>query len=626
MKRFFVLLLACIAVLPLLAACKYDEVAPAPEPEDTTCYIAYDSNTVTFSNVKNMALGIQERAGVEVKVKHDLMVESQILIGHVDSPDVQQALSDLRTDDYVLGMFGKSYVITGLSRETTNRAVQYFNEHVLPTLQEGKVELAQLAVYRQNGSYELKGITINGNSPVGYTIVIPQLYSVSELRLAVALQQHLYLKCGYELPIQTAEWDVAGPCICIGASLCERATVTKKHGYTVVCNGNDLEIAFSTHLGYQAAENALIHDILSPERESCALTQEPLRGDGAALATVPLTTDGDVRILLNNMYGGHQAIHPMAPRTSMMTELYLAYSPDVLGLQEYSPSADSTGFMQNLLDAGYRYVEVGATAAGKEDRTPLLYNPATVELAASNACGYLRFNDLTYNEYPEFLVYGDKTYTATEIKSNCKDTSKGFDWAIFRVKATGEVFMVASVHLWWKTASDARNVIARKIQMQAMKDELSRQAAAFAAANGIAVGTVPIFTGGDYNCNTSSSSPLKIMDSTAYDNPFLNANSVASESLTLSTHHSYAAFEKGFDIKGILRDDPELGMYVTPQKNTNPYYNSAIDHIFLNRAAASMITVNRMGAMTDDYAYLSSDHLPIYVDVSFAPDAPRIAR
>lgn len=178
MKRLFALLLACFALLPLLVACKSDEIAP--EPGDTTCYIAYNSRTVTFANVKNMALGIQERAGVEAKVKHNPMVESQILIGHVDSPDVQLALSDLRTDDYVLGMYGKSYVITGLSRETTNLAVIYFNEHILPTLAAGKVDLHALPTYRGNGAYEVQNVTINGKAPTVYTIVIPDLYRSEE--------------------------------------------------------------------------------------------------------------------------------------------------------------------------------------------------------------------------------------------------------------------------------------------------------------------------------------------------------------------------------------------------------------------------------------------------------------
>jgi len=533
MKRILSFLLALLMLAPLLAACK-DEEQPSP-PEDTTLTIAYDVGTVTYAKVKELALAIKEKAGIEVEVKGRQTGKGQLLVGHVESEDVNAALADLTVGNFIMGAYGDSYVITGSGKLTTDAGITYFIEHFLSEIGTGKLQLQEL------GSYHGDGFQVAGEDAVRledltlYSIVVPDNYTHTELRFAVELQQYL-LANARELPICTLSSAPVGGQIRIGARICERAVVSEKHGYTIACTDNDLEVAFQTGLGYAAAKNMLTGTLLVAENVQQgfgALAKNALwRGNGNALATASLATNGDLRIMLNNMYGGHQAIHPMTPRTEMLIDLYFTYMPDVLGLQEYSPSADSTGFIAKLLQGGYRQAPVTAVSDGRQDRTPVLYNPDTVELLKS---GYLRFNDLTYNEYPDLLG----SYTAIAIKNNCKDASKGFDWAIFRKKDTGEVFLVASVHLWWKTASDARNVVARKIQIRAMKDELCKAAEDFAAENDIAAGTIPIFTGGDYNCNTSSSSPLQQMSGSAQDNGFVNANTIAAEKLTRSTHHSY---------------------------------------------------------------------------------------
>ncbi|MBQ3482725.1 MAG: hypothetical protein IJA78_00955 [Clostridia bacterium] len=626
MKRILCVLLVLVLLLPLLAACKKD-----PEPaENKPLVIAYDVKTVTFAKVKALALAIQEQTGVAVEVKGRQTGEGELLIGHVESDDVRAALESIKPSNFIMGMFDGSYVITGQSKDATDAALDYFTEHFLPAIGQGSVQLSALGSYHGDGVQKVGEAVFQWDRLAQYSIVLPEAYTSTELRFAVELHQHLLNNIAVNLPIYTQKAAPVGGQIRIGAQACAKATVTETHGYAVCCDEDDLEIAFETGLGYQGARAVLTETVLSKE---AALTGGALavnaawHGNGEAFATAGLEADGDLRMMFSNIWGVNTysgKSTPMAPRTEMLVDLYLTYMPDVLGFQEYKPAVDATGLIERLVDAGYKRVVMPAGAAtdNGSDATSMVYNPATVELLQR---GYFRFDDLTYNEYPSLL--GGRS--AATVKNRCADSSKGFDWAILRKRGTGEVFLVASVHLWYANVSytDPTNldVVARKIQIQAMKDELARAAADFAAAKGLSAETLPIFVGGDYNSKTISGSPLHqmtaITDIGGVNSTFVDTNAVAAAKLTSATWHSTPGFVKGWEIEGIFTELPNLGVFWNMSSGNNPY-SQALDHIFLNVAGQSMVSVNRMGMLRDEYAYLSSDHNPVYVDVTFEASCP----
>ena len=622
-------LLLCLLIPSLCSCALFSRFSksgePEEEPQEVTLTIVYDTDTVTYSKVKDLALAIQERAGITVEVKGRQTGAGQILIGHVDSPDVTAALAELSTGRYVMGTYGNSYVITGLTKAATNAAIDHFMENFLGDIDQTFTDVFQLRSYMGNGMNDSTEAPFDVQNLSLYTILLPTSYTVSELRFAVELQQHLLAQYAVALPIYTDDSAPAGPQIRVGDALCLQTAASETHGYAVGCVQGDLEIAFTTGLGYQAALKRLCTEVfVEASGVGTIRGGDVLRGSGATLASEPLQSVGSLRLMLNNMYGGHQNIHPMAQRTDMLIDVYLTYRPAVLGLQEYSASADSTGFMQKLLNSGYVLVEQPAAAKTNkgQDATPLVYDPTAVTLLSS---GYMRFNDLTYDEYPALRG----SYTAKQIKDICQDGSKGFDWGIFAENATGRVFMTASVHLWWKesssTSSTNKNLIARKIQMQVMKDELVAKANAFAERENLQAGAIPIFVGGDYNCKDVSGSPLAQMESLSYNNVFVNTNDLATQKATLCTHHSYPDFINSYQIPGNVfgETNTTMGIYGNMKKNTNAVTQS-LDYIFMNDSARGSVQLHRMGVVADDYVYLSTDHNPVYVDITLTEWAPQL--
>ena len=616
--RILAFLLAVLMLLPLMAACskKKDKMTVFKKGE---CKITYDANTAKSKDVKSLIAAIEETTGVIPEVVTEVTEDCQIIIGKVSHEAVQGAMADLRTLDYVAGVYDGYYVLGGYSDTTTAQAIRYFIKEVLPYADDkGELKVTNEENYHHVGKYTTGAISVGGMSLTHHSIVVPTNYTQNELHFAYEVCTWLSSLAGYDLPLVTADQVTTEGQIRVGPSICEKASVPASHGYAIATNGVHLELAAGTALGYAGLREVLFSAVFVPKSkvDSTLTDASHWSEDYAGKAGTTMSPDGDVRVMFSNMYGGHQGQHVMAPRTEMLTELYLIYRPAVLGLQEYSASAESTGFVQKLLDGGYRLVEMPAAAKtnGGQDATPLLYDPTQVEPLAS---GYWRFNNMTYEEYPSLLA----GKTASAVKAKASDPSKGFDWGIFRMKSTGKLFMAASVHLWWK-GEKAEDNIARKIQMQAMKDELTAQMQAFVATPkyGLAAGTVlPTFVGGDYN--TRVSGQLSQMSLNGADNPFVNTNEIATNKLTKSTHHAYADYVTSIDIKGLFRDTPSLGVYTNPTLELSSN-DGAIDHIFMNASATATVNVNRMATLTDYNAFLSSDHLPIYVDVSFTANSP----
>ena len=53
-------------------------------------------------------------------------------------------------------------------------------------------------------------------------------------------------------------------------------------------------------------------------------------------------------------------------------------------------------------------------------------------------------------------------------------------------------------------------------------------------------------------------------------------------------------------------------------------YDSALDQIYVNEAALQNVTVLRMGMAEEYFAYATSDHAPIYSDVSLHASSPKL--
>ena len=73
--------------------------------------------------------------------------------------------------------------------------------------------------------------------------------------------------------------------------------------------------------------------------------------------------------------------------------------------------------------------------------------------------------------------------------------------------------------------------------------------------------------------------------------------------------HSYPTF------------DEELGIW-NGMGSPRGDYSQSLDYIFAPRAVRNTYEVVRAQMLYEDYAFLTSDHSPIFVDLNFTANAP----
>ncbi len=268
------------------------------------------------------------------------------------------------------------------------------------------------------------------------------------------------------------------------------------------------------------------------------------------------TRSGEYRILVNNIYGSHQDIHPFAQRAEMLTELYREYDADILALQEYNPTKAVPTIEPMLEELGYTVI----TAGDSKNYVPLLYKANKFTLVAS---GFHRFAD------------GED------------DTSKAVTWAVFSDKSSGDKFAVASTHFAWKSDADAARVTDA--------EQLAEVIASIKTTYGC-----PVIFGGDFNCNTASDAYKVISNTGAID---LQAPNNCTITDTGSARHSYPTYNEA------------AGLYENPHLPIGDYTHIySIDHIFADNASG--ISFDEIDVVTDLYALLTSDHCPMVLDFS----------
>ena len=235
-------------------------------------------------------------------------------------------------------------------------------------------------------------------------------------------------------------------------------------------------------------------------------------------------------------------------RAKGLTACYMAFKPDVINVQEMSKKM--LGYIiENFTAAGYNYA---ATETIK--MLNIIYNTDTLTLVEH---GYYIF------------PYG------------CDASSKGYAWALFEHKESGERFVSMSTHLWWKSEADAPGSDTyRENQANEIADKCAELATLY---------DCPVFVGGDFNARTSNQAIKNIIDK-----GMKNAFDTAPKSDNLSSHHPCGpdGFERG-------------------NAGTNA---QAIDHMFYCNLGDSVLNSFRR---TQPFFFIKlSDHYPLYVDVT----------
>ena len=443
--------------------------------------------------------------------------------------------------------------------------------------------------------------------------------TVAETRTAAMLRKQIATVKGVDLTVcksTSATAKNAAGKILIGSSLCEKAKPEGDHDFAVAGNGNTLEISAYSSYGYQAALNYLTHSVVTKNRTVEIDDDVAATGHGAPFLTAEQAHNGEVRFMVNNVYGfGEQ--NGAEQRMQMLMDLYQTYSPDVIGLQEFHASngvRPRTILHRLLAQAGYTEVMMdnGDGTFSHGESTPLFYKADLLELLD---CGHLLYTDapdLNSAAYQSMLG----SYTMAEVEAN--EYSKSITWGIFRVKATGHIFMAASTHLFYlrnnNVGDDERDEIWRRVQATVAKETLLAAADAYLTQNGLEADSMPILLGGDMNTTTSGSTYQALAGNTpsssgAYTgkNAMINTNQLAPEGsrIQYSTNHHH---EGNWNATYKVYDEP-----YTEKKEA---YTYSLDYIFVNSAARTngSIQIKYSAALFDLFAMLATDHCPVLLD------------
>lgn len=509
----------------------------------------------------------EKRTGIKLEIRYENEDDAsnddfEILIGDTLRPESKEILKDLKFKEFFYGMVNNKLVIAGGSYESTKTAVNLFiRKHIDRDLSEDKKTFSFKisSNYVEKVRYPLSIFTISDTEARHYRIVYSEKDSFSAISFAKRLYSLICDRYGYKLELVADPKDSSPYEIVIGEKLANNIK-TEKDSINIECKDGKLYLSCDYSTGY-----AYFYDYLNKKlTNSKELSYANGDNETVALSTLfkggsenILQKSGSVRIMVNNIWCFNEDDAPATLRAQQLAELYEDYAPDVLGLQEFSGVVKSsiTPLIKKL---GYTEVPYTERNASFAIATPLYYNPDTLELITS---GFFRYTDDS----------GDK--------------SKAIGWGIFKEKATGKIFGAGSTHFYWTSddlGKESRIIDAKDLSK--LVKELSDRY------------DCPIFVGGDFNCKVGSD-PLNILNA----NGFKDVELVAKKTELNGTHHSYPKFD--MDLK-----------VCTTYYTANGDHTNAIDHMFGYNL--DKVTVNLYDVVEDYFALASSDHCPVYIDIT----------
>ena len=278
-----------------------------------------------------------------------------------------------------------------------------------------------------------------------------------------------------------------------------------------------------------------------------------------------------VRIMSNNLWScdnntaawdaiGYNCSAPV--RAEGFVQVYSETNPDVIGMQECTELM-KTELSSKLQAEGmtYEVIEGGMT--------PIFYNSSTLELVES-----------THELYPEAVPGFEGSFN--------NSSSKSYTLAVFNVKETGDKFIFLNTHLWYMSGIQGDNSYqegsdeARKYQMELAIGKLKEVYEKYEC---------PAYVVGDLNA-TFDSMALEY----AYEEGFKHAHDIAVDEVD-DTKGTHQCDTSGF---GPIRDGR---------------FEDSIDHILVYGASEG--AVRTFKRFSESYYVSLSDHLPVYVDVTF---------
>lgn len=256
-----------------------------------------------------------------------------------------------------------------------------------------------------------------------------------------------------------------------------------------------------------------------------------------------------LRVMASNIWGDYFG-NEVTRREDQLFDVYMRYSPDVIGMQEATKTWYGSKLFERLKE---KYVFTDVSAYVQHNFDPLLYDKTRFNLVD---CGFVKYDDTP-------------------------DPSKAVNWAVLEDKESGKRFAVMSTHFWWKVIGDPEHDALRVSNARQLNECGKNIKEKYGC---------PVIAFGDFNSYVSSPCMQFL-----YENGWRETQDCAKIADKVSTHH-------GDPVRG------EDGFY--HGKPTANGSERSIDHIiFLGDVDPLLFRV-----VEDQDALDATDHSPIFAD------------
>jgi len=524
------------------------------------------SAVLLFSNT------IKNYTGAQIDFESDLLPRGmtpdssakEILIGLTNRPESSEAIDNtMKSGEYVICIKGNKLVIGGLDDLSTKNAVDYFitwiksNKSLSYGMQNGTLTFSSENNYRKQATKMISAIKINGTDIEKYQIVVPAGGHV-EKYIAQMFADHVAMFEGTKLPVVTDAENSSAYEIRIGKTA-RTVTAPAVGKYAIKVTGNILEAVSDTIFGYIEVLDVLKNSIVKYTQSEIILKDgDNWTGDGKTPADLQKT--GALRVMYQNVWGylNTDGSNPVANRSDMASQIYEAYQPDVLCLQEAGSAFwNASATLTKWLSAN-SYNEIHYTDGGTGN--PIFYNSKTLKLLDSGNI---------------------------KAQRGVKSTT----WAVFQDLSSGKIFGVINSHFAANSDAGDNTELANSYRIADAEDILRATETILAKHSGIS-----ILAGGDYNCAPGSDPYKKLLGA-----GYVNVRDTAQTASTVTAYH------------GSYQYYTDRGYYELAVAASEGTAERAIDHIMTR---GDGMIVHRYSVLVDRISATTSDHCPHFADIT----------
>lgn len=534
-----------------------------PEDPSDALFVAARNLQSAFATYADVSIPIYEE-GTDVKADAD-STGFEILLGDT----VRRACATVKEQmpdagGYAVAKVGNQLVLYGKDGQAVANAVDWFIKTQLrtPASHEPDKKLSRRTFSEINEYYYTRvgimtSVKIAGTELQDYRIVVPA-EGYAEQYVAEMFCDYLFSYYGGKTPVIVT--DKTAPAeheIIIGNTT--RTTLRAGEGeYRIAVTDAGLQAVSGHVTGYLEVYDALRKAIPSSKSTVELTAGEEWTG---TLGSTAIKKDSDISVMYHNVLG-YVDKYPAANRPNLALQIYLAYLPDVIGMQECGQSyyrSYAQILMEGLSKAGYREI-VFRTEGGTGN--PIFYNSDKLTLLKS---GYDR----------------------------ARSGDKGTTWAVFAEKTNPEkIFAVTNSHFAANSNAGGnanRGNTYRVADAQVLLKVVNQIQTDYPE--------IPIIVGGDFN-SSASSDPGR----TLREGGLTHATGFAKVSADYSAWIGYPVY------------DAEKGYYL-PRSFVWANIGGALDHVMFG-GNLSAITAPEYAILKDRLCCVVSDHLPqlIYVD------------